>query len=80
MAAGFLTFLGKESETERISKLTKWSSVLKLEERVDILKLMSNETKNLMMKNEGISGDNLSLENVILLKNSQQLNFIIDPN
>jgi len=80
IAAGFLTFLGKEGETTRNAKLEKWSEVLNLTPKVEILRLMSTESQNLNFKNEGISGDNLSLENIISIKNSQQLSFIIDPN
>lgn len=79
VASGFLTFLGKESESTRNNLLNKWHEVMKVEPN-EMLKFLSDETQNLTYRNQGISGDNLSIENVVNLVNNKSLSFIIDPN
>lgn len=79
VAAGFLTFLGKEGENVRNNLLGKWHEVMKIEPS-EMLKFLSDETNNLTYRNQGISADNLSIENVVNLVNNKSLSFIIDPN
>jgi hypothetical protein len=53
VAAGFLTFLGKEGENMRNNLLHKWHEVMKVEPS-EILKFLSDETQNLKLRNQGI--------------------------
>jgi hypothetical protein len=53
VAAGFLTFLGKEGENMRNNLLNKWHEVMKVEPS-EILKFLSDETQNLKLRNQGI--------------------------
>jgi len=79
LSSAFISLLGKENESERTLLLNKWCSLLKLES-FEIQKLLTNESEILIYKNEGISNDNLSIENILILKNSVQLPLLIDPN
>lgn len=63
----------------RNNLLGKWHEVMKIEPS-EMLKFLSDETNNLTYRNQGISGDNLSIENVVNLVNNKSLSFIIDPN
>ena len=78
LAAGFIAHLPSLPEDQRQGALAQWTSFLGVE-RFDLRRFMSTESEMLTWKAEGLPGDELSMENAIVILNSAQAPLIIDP-
>ena len=78
LAAGFIAHLPSLPEDQRQGALAQWTSFLGVE-RFDLRRFMSNESEMLTWKAEDLPGDELSMENAIVILNSAQAPLIIDP-
>ncbi|KPI89860.1 putative dynein heavy chain [Leptomonas seymouri] len=79
VAAGFLTYLGRETEAGRRRYLTTWCRRLNLSEVVDVTRFLRTEGELLQWKSEGLPADDLSLENAVVMLDSKQTPLIVDP-
>jgi len=78
-SAGFITYLPNLSERQREEMLGKWCAYMQCE-RFDLKRFMSTESEMLTWKANGLPGDDLSMENAVVLLNSKrQCPLIIDP-
>ena len=66
LAAGFISYLGGQSEDARRSYLKKWCEITNIED-FDLKKFLSSESQMLVWKGEGLPSDNLSMENALII-------------
>ncbi|KPA81036.1 putative dynein heavy chain [Leptomonas pyrrhocoris] len=78
-AAGFLTYLGQETESGRRRYLKTWCDRLNLTEVVDVTRFLRTEGELLQWKSEGLPADDLSLENAVVMLDTEQTPLIVDP-
>ncbi|XP_077984893.1 cytoplasmic dynein 2 heavy chain 1-like [Glandiceps talaboti] len=85
LASGFITYLSSESEDIRRNKLLQWMEYTQLSQ-FELRRFLSTESEQLTWKGEGLPGDELSMQNamVILQVNDLQVGsslrpFLIDP-
>lgn len=79
LAAGFVTYLAKSSEDVRSSMVSTWEDMCGVK-AFDFKRLMSSESELLTFKAAGLPADELSMENaVVILESEQRVPFIIDP-
>lgn len=78
ISSAYLTYLGGENEKVREEVLGLWLSGIKMSE-YSFRDFLSNESEMLTWKKEGLPADILSVENAIMIKNSQSTPLIIDP-
>lgn len=78
LAAGFIAYLPSLPEDQRQDALRQWTSYLGVE-RFDLRRFMSSESEMLTWKAEGLPGDELSMENAVVILQSVQAPLIIDP-
>jgi dynein heavy chain 2 len=78
LSGGYITYLGFENEKVREDKLTEWKQMVKQEE-YSFVRFMCQESQLLKWKTEGLPGDELSMENAIMILNTQKTPMIIDP-
>lgn len=79
LAAAFTTYMGGFEEGLRSTLLQDWSSKCGVE-RFDYMSFMATESEFLEWKAEGLPSDTLSMQNGLVIMNSKQCPFIIDPN
>jgi dynein heavy chain 2, cytosolic len=79
VAAGFLTYLGQETEDGRRRYLKTWCNRLNFSEVVDVTRFLCTEGELLQWKSEGLPADDLSLENAVVMLNTEQTPLIVDP-
>ena len=78
VSAAYLTYLGQANETVREQQLKEWLSGLKTSE-YNFRTFLSSESEMLTWKKEGLPADTLSMENAIMIMNSQRTSLVIDP-
>jgi dynein heavy chain 2 len=78
VAAGFMTYLGAESEDSRASFVKKWCSRLKID-TLAVGPFLRSESQLLKLKSEGLPGDNLSMENAVVMLDANRTPLVIDP-
>jgi dynein heavy chain 2 len=78
LASAFTTFLGKTSEDLRNSMVERWQRVCDLDS-FSYTRLLSTESELLQWKAMSLPSDNLSMENALVISNSNRVPFIIDP-
>ena len=66
LAAAFIAYLPSQPEDERQARLAEWTTYLNVE-RFDLRRFMSTESEMLTWKAEGLPGDELSMENAIVI-------------
>lgn len=79
IAAAFLTYLGKEPEEVREKYLTQWCSRFNFQESLSISTFLRTEGELLQFKAEGLPGDDLSMENAVIILESIRTPLVIDP-
>lgn len=79
MAAAFVTYLPSHAESVRAEHLRAWARILKLDGAFDLKSFLSSESEMLEWKAQGLPADDLSMENTLVILNTQQAPFIIDP-
>lgn len=79
LAAAYTTYLGKSSEDVRAASVKIWRSFSKTK-RFDYREMLSTESELLEFKARGLPSDILSMENSLIILNSEsRCPFIIDP-
>ena len=78
LAAGFIAYLPAAAEDRRAATTSRWTEYLGVE-RFDLRRFMSSESEMLTWKAEGLPGDELSMENAVVILQSTQAPLIIDP-
>lgn len=79
LAAGFICYLGPYPEETRQQLLAEWKAKCNLS-KFQFMNFMATESDFLRWKAEGLPSDSLSMQNGLLITNSIQTSFIIDPN
>ncbi|KAL7696985.1 dynein heavy chain [Lotmaria passim] len=79
VAAGFLTYLGHETEDGRRRYLKTWCNRLNFTGVVDVARFLRTEGELLQWKSEGLPADDLSLENAVVMLDTLQTPLIVDP-
>ena len=79
LAAAFTSYLGGCPEDQRRAALAEWQDKMGLK-FFEFMNFMSSESELLQWKQEGLPSDNLSMENSLVILNSSQVPFVIDPN
>jgi dynein heavy chain 2 len=64
-------YLAKASETERQETMAQWQAVLQVP-AFDLRQFLTTESETLKWKAEGLAADSLSIENALVILNSQQ--------
>ena len=78
LAAGFITYLSRAPEDRRRKMLNDWMKKMGLE-KFEMRRFLSTESEQLGWKAEGLPSDDLSMENAMVILQSQQCPFLIDP-
>ncbi|CAD8135851.1 unnamed protein product [Paramecium octaurelia] len=79
LSASYITYLSSQDENVRYKTLQEWIHLTKLQQ-YDFLKFMSNESQILKWKTLGLPGDQLSIENSVMVFQSSKVSLLIDPN
>jgi dynein heavy chain 2 len=79
IAAGFATYLASTPEDIRKQMSTDWIKQFNISSDWSFRKFMSTESELLVLKSEGLPADDLSQENGVVILQSTQCPFIIDP-
>ncbi|GET89825.1 dynein heavy chain, putative [Leishmania tarentolae] len=79
VAAAFLTYLGQETEDGRRRFLKMWCDRLGFPEVIEVTRFLRTEGDLLQYKSEGLSGDGLSLENALVMLDTEQTPLVVDP-
>mmetsp|Transcript_33539 Transcript_33539/g.74227 ORF Transcript_33539/g.74227 Transcript_33539/m.74227 type:complete len:2007 (+) Transcript_33539:3-6023(+) len=78
LTAAFITYLPSHPEDVRSRVQDDWLKYLGLKE-YDFCRFMSSESEMLKWKGEGLPGDDLSMQNAVVILNSTQSPLVIDP-
>ncbi|CAM1329611.1 Uncharacterised protein at_DN1743, partial [Pycnogonum litorale] len=78
LATAFITYLPSAPEDVRHRALGSWTSTVGLQS-FDVLRFLSSEGEQLAWKNEGLPQDVLSIENALIILQSNLRPFLIDP-
>lgn len=78
LAAGFVTYLSQAPEDQRRSMLSDWMNSMGLGS-FNLRKFISSESEQLLWKGEGLPSDELSMENAMVILQSEQCPFLVDP-
>jgi len=78
ISSAYLTYLGSANETIRELQLKEWLSGFK-QPSYNFRNFLSSESEMLTWKKEGLPADTLSMENAIMIMNSQRTSLVIDP-
>ena len=78
LSSAYITYLGKANESMREKVLHEWLSMIRLSE-FNFRTFLSTESQLLTWKKEGLPADTLSMENAIMILNSNRTPLIIDP-
>jgi dynein heavy chain 2 len=79
LSAAYCTYLGHFSEDVRNAANISWTQERGMEV-FDFLRIMSSESELLTWKAQGLSADQLSQENAVMIKYGKMVPFIVDPN
>ncbi|CAJ1028022.1 Dynein heavy chain, N-terminal region 2/Hydrolytic ATP binding site of dynein motor region/AAA domain (dynein-related subfamily)/P-loop containing dynein motor region/P-loop containing dynein motor region D4/Microtubule-binding stalk of dynein motor/ATP-binding dynein motor region/Dynein heavy chain region D6 P-loop domain/Dynein heavy chain AAA lid domain/Dynein heavy chain C-terminal domain containing protein, putative [Leishmania lindenbergi] len=79
VAAAFLTYLGQETEDGRRRFLKTWCDRLGFPEVLEVTHFLRTEGDLLQYKSEGLSTDGLSLQNAVVMLDTEQTPLVIDP-
>jgi dynein heavy chain 2 len=79
LAAGVITYLGGYPEDVRQSTIADWKAKCRITE-FDFESFMATESEFLKWKAEGLPSDSLSMQNGLIIINSVQCPYLIDPN
>lgn len=79
VAAAFIAYLGKEPEDVRQRYLTSWCSRFGLPETFKVSSFLRTEGELLQFKAEGLPGDELSLENAVIMLECLRTPLVVDP-
>ena len=78
LSSAYITYLGQANESMREKVLHEWLSMIRLSE-FNFRTFLSTESQLLTWKKEGLPADTLSMENAIMILNSNRTPLIIDP-
>lgn len=78
ISSAYLTYLGSANEIVREQQLKEWLSGFK-QPQYNFRNFLSSESEMLTWKKEGLPADTLSVENAIMIMNSQRTSLVIDP-
>ncbi|GAB5577021.1 cytoplasmic dynein 2 heavy chain 1 isoform X12 [Prionailurus iriomotensis] len=78
LAAAFITYLSAAPEGLRKTCLEEWTKSACLE-KFDLRRFLCTESEQLIWKSEGLPSDDLSIENALVILQSQVCPFLIDP-
>lgn len=78
ISSAYLTYLGSANENVREKQLAEWLSGFK-QPAYNFRNFLSSESEMLTWKKEGLPADTLSMENAIMIMNSQRTSLVIDP-
>lgn len=78
LAAGFITYLGSEAETERHECLERWCDKVKVAD-FKFFSFLREESVQLHLKAEGLPVDELSMDNSVIINEQISTPFIEDP-
>eukprot|EP00796_Vickermania_ingenoplastis_P008408 gene8408-5889_t len=79
VAAAFMTYLGKEPEEVREKQVRQWSTRFGFSEPLKVSTFLRTEGELLQFKAEGLPGDDLSMENAVVVLESLRTPLVIDP-
>jgi dynein heavy chain 2 len=78
LAAGFMTYLGREAEDRRQAIMSEWAAAQGVDS-FDYFTFMRTEATSLLYKAQGLPADALSMENAVTILDQQRVPLIIDP-
>ncbi|XP_063807614.1 cytoplasmic dynein 2 heavy chain 1 isoform X2 [Pseudophryne corroboree] len=78
LAAAFITYISAAPEDQRKDSIDQWMKSVGLE-TFDLKRFLSTESEQLIWKSEGLPSDELSVENALVILQSQVCPFLIDP-
>lgn len=78
LSSAYITYLGQANESIREKVLHEWLSMMRLSE-FNFRNFLSTESQLLTWKKEGLPADTLSMENAIMILNSNRTPLVIDP-
>lgn len=78
LSSAYITYLGQANESMREKVLHEWLSMIRITE-FNFRTFLSTESQLLTWKKEGLPADTLSMENAIMILNSNRTPLIIDP-
>ncbi|XP_077154625.1 cytoplasmic dynein 2 heavy chain 1 isoform X4 [Ranitomeya variabilis] len=78
LAAAFITYISAAPEDQRKDSIDQWRKSVGLE-TFDLRRFLSTESEQLIWKSEGLPSDELSVENALVILQSQVCPFLIDP-
>jgi dynein heavy chain 2 len=78
LSAAYITYLGQANESVREKVLHEWLSMMRMTE-FNFRNFLSTESQLLTWKKEGLPADTLSMENAIMILNTNRTPLIIDP-
>ena len=78
ISSGYITYMGRQNETVRENTIREWISAMKIQD-YNFRNFLSTETQMLTWKKEGLPADQLSVENAIMITNTDKTPLIIDP-
>ena len=78
LSAAYIVYTGQDDEKIRESKLNEWKLMLR-DDGFNFTKFMVTESQLLKWKTEGLPADELSMENAIMIRNTQKTPMIFDP-
>jgi dynein heavy chain 2 len=78
LSSAYITYLGQANESMREKVLHEWLSMIRISE-FNFRTFLSTESQLLTWKKEGLPADTLSMENAIMILNSNRTPLIIDP-
>ena len=78
ISSAYLTYLGGQNESFREKTLQEWLTTIRVES-YSFKNFLSSEAQMLTWKKEKLPADSLSMENAIMILNSQKTPLIIDP-
>lgn len=79
VASAFIAYLGKEPEDVRQHYLSLWCSRFGLPETFKVSCFLRSEGELLQFKAEGLPGDDLSLENAVIILECLRTPLVVDP-
>nr|DBA32514.1 TPA: hypothetical protein GDO54_000298 [Pyxicephalus adspersus] len=78
LAAAFITYISAAPEDQRKDSIDQWMKAVGLQ-TFDLRRFLSTESEQLIWKSEGLPSDELSIENALVILQSQVCPFLIDP-
>ena len=79
IAAGFITYLSRETEDVRLKAVKQWADKLSFQTPPNVAAFLRSESELLQYKTEGLPADGLSQENAVVILDSLRTPLIVDP-